>query len=196
MFERLSDSWERLGQRERRLLSLLGITGVLCAILYVGFMIQDGLSELDEHNEDTRSVLASLESRREELIEAQSKQNAAVGMIGEEPIALATYLEKVALEVGVQIRNQADKPTTAKGKFHEHQAQITLFDVTLDQLARFLRGIETQSPIVVVSSLKVNRSTLQKEKIDRVEMVVSTFARAPAKKAAAPAAPAGEEATP
>ena len=59
-----------------------------------------------------------------------------------------------------------------------------------------LNGIETQSPIVVVQQLKVRRSALQKEKLDRVELVVATYARAQAAKKPAAAAPAEGEATP
>jgi type II secretory pathway component PulM len=192
MFDRLRDMWERLGPRERRLGGLLGVVLVVCGVLYVGFMIQDGLHDLERHNDDTRAILATLHNRREELIEARSKQGETTAMIGDEHPALPTYLEKIAGEVGVQIRAQTEKPTVARGKFHEHQTQITLFDVTLDQLARLLRGIETQNPSVVTQRLQVKRSALQKEKMDKVDLTVATFSRATptTKKPAAPAAEA------
>ena len=196
MFDRLRDFWERMGPRERRLASLMAVVVVAVGVLYVAFTIQDGLSAIERRNDDTRAVLQTIASRHDELIEARSKQGETVAMIGEEAPSLATYLEKIAGEVGVQIRAQAEKPTVAKGKFHEHATQLTLYDVTLDQLARFLRGIETQSPIVVVQQLKVRRSALQKEKLDRVELVVATYARAQAAKKPAAAAPAEGEATP
>jgi type II secretory pathway component PulM len=190
MFERLSDMLERMGPRERRLLGLLGVVGVSVAVLYVAFLVQDGLHALERYNDDTRSVLATLDSRREELIEARSKQGETVAMIGDEAQALPTYLEKVGSETGVQIRAQAEKPTVAKGKFHEHSTQISLFDVSLEQLAQFLRGIETQSPVVVTQRLLVKRAVMQKERLDRVEITVATYSRAPARRAATPAGPA------
>src|SRR5690349_2398349 len=103
MLERLTDYWERMGQRERRLASILGSVAIICGVLYVGFMIQDGLSELERHNDDTRAVLQSLDSRRDELLEAKSKANEVVAMIGEDPTPLNTYLEKIGGEVGVPI---------------------------------------------------------------------------------------------
>jgi type II secretory pathway component PulM len=192
MFERLREFWERMGPRERRLASLAGFVVVGVAVLYVAFMIQDGLAAIERRNDDLRAVLTSLANRHDELVEARSKQGETVAMIGEEAQSLAPYVEKIGGEVGVQIRAQAEKPTVAKGKFHEHATQLTLYDITLDQLARFLKGIETQSPTVVVQQLKVRRSTLQKEKLDRVEMVVATYSRAPARRpaGAAPATPA------
>lgn len=197
MFESLGDRWERLGSRERRLFTLLAVTGILCGILYAGFLIQEGLADLEKHNDDVRTVLVSLENRRDELIEAKSKQGEAVAMIGDEALALPTYLENVQTQAGVTIRNQSEKPTVTKGKFHEHGTEITLTDLNVDQLARFLRGIETQSQVVVTTSIKVTRSTIQKERIDRVQIVISTYARgkkAPAEKPAA--APPAEGAKP
>jgi type II secretory pathway component PulM len=197
MFDRLREMWERLGPRERRLGTMLGVVLVVVAVLYVGFMIQDGLHALERHNDDTRAILATLNNRREELIEARSKQGETTAMIGEEHTALPTYLEKIAGEVGVQIRAQTEKPTVARGKFHEHQTQITLFDITLDQLAKLLRGIETQSPVVVVQRLQVKRSSLVKEKLDKVDLTVATYSRAPAtvKKSEKPAAAPPAEGT-
>jgi type II secretory pathway component PulM len=190
MFDRLRDMWERLGPRERRLGALLGVVVVVCGVLYVAFMIQDGLHDLERHNDDTRAILATLNNRREELIEARSKQGETTAMIAEEHTALPTYLEKIAGEVGVQIRAQTAKPTVARGKFHEHALQVTLFDLSLEQLAKLLRGIETQSPVVVTQRVQIKRSALQKEKLDKVDLTIVTYSRAAAAKKPAAAAPA------
>lgn len=189
MFDNLRERWERLGPRERRMFALLGVVVVAVGVMYAVFTIQEGLADLEQHNEDTRAVLTTIASRRDELMEAKSKQGEVVAMILEEPTPLATYLDKVAGEVGIQIRARTPKPVTQKGKFHEHQTQITLFDITLDQLAKFLRGIETQSQVVVTQRMNVRRSSLTKEKLDKVDLTVATYSR-PNKKAAQPAAPA------
>jgi type II secretory pathway component PulM len=188
MFDNLRERWERLGPRERRMFALLGVVVVAVGVLYAVFTIQEGLADLARHNEDTRAVLTTIAGRRDELLEAKSKQGEVVAMIAEEPTPLATYMDKVAGEVGVQIRARTPKPVTQKGKFHEHSTQITLFDLTLDQLARFLRGIETQSQVVVTQRMNIRRSSLTREKLDKVDLTVATYSRP--KKAAQPAAPA------
>jgi len=78
MFDRLRERWERLGPRERRMASLLGVVLVAVAVLYAVFTIQDGLAELARHNDDTRAVLTTIASRRDELMEAKSKQGEVV----------------------------------------------------------------------------------------------------------------------
>lgn len=192
MLDRLREMWERLGPRERRLGALLSVVLVVVGALYVAFMILDGLRELQNHNDDTRAILMTLQTRREELIEARSKQGETVAMVGDEATPLPTYLEKVGSESGVQIRAQTEKPLVAKGKFHEHATQITLFDVSLEQLAKFLRGIETQSPVVVTQRINIKRSAMQKEKMDKVDITVATYSRAAATKPKAAAAEAAK----
>src|SRR6266568_2809973 len=177
MLERVRDTWERMGPRERRLASMLGFVVVVCLLGYVVFLINDGLNDLENRNADTRALLLSLETHRDDLAADRSKQGDAVAMIGEEAPPLSTYLEKVGAEAGVQIRAQTERPTQIKGKFHELATQIVLFDLNLDQLAKFLRGIETTSPIVVTRHLLIKRSALQKEKFDRVEITVATYQR-------------------
>lgn len=169
--------WDRLGPRERRLLGLLGVALVVCTVGYTGFLIQDGLATLEEQNAETRALLRMLEERREDLM--TEKKNDAVTLIGDEATPLATYLEKIASETGVTIKNQSEKPAVAKGKFQELSTEIRLVDVTLEQLAKFLRSIETTSPIVVTRHLSIKRSFMQKEKLDNVTIQVATYRRTP-----------------
>ncbi len=195
MLDRFRDWWERLGPRERRLASVFGVVVALCGLGYAGMSINDGLNELERKNDDTRALLASLEAHRDDLTADRSKQGDAVALIGEEAVPLSTYLEKVGGEAGVQIKNQTDRTPLIKGKFHEVATNIILYDLNVEQLAKFLRGIETTSPIVVTRHLIVKRSPLTKEKLDRVEVTVATYQRMKAG-AAAPAAPKPEEAKP
>ena len=194
MLDRIRDYWERLGPRERRLGGLLAVVLVVCLLGYAGFAINDGLNDLERKNDEARALLSSLEAHRDDLAADKGKQGDAVGLIGEEAQPLSTYLEKIGGEAGVTIKNQTDRPIQIKGKFQELATQIILFDLSIDQFGKFLRGIETTSPIVVTRHLVVKRSIMQKEKLDRVEITVATYQRA--KAAAAPAAAKPEEAKP
>jgi hypothetical protein len=193
MLDRLRDFWERLGTRERRLASLLGVVLIVCLLGYAAFAITDGLSEIERKNDDVRALLRTLEAHRDDLGPDRGQKGDPVAAIGDEATPLSTYLEKVAGEAGVQIKNQTDRPILIKGKFQELATQIILFDLTVEQLGKFLRGIETTSPIVVTRHLVVRRSPLVKEKLERVELTVATYQRARAGAAAA-AKPAAEEA--
>jgi hypothetical protein len=190
MLDRVRESFERLGPRERRLASWFGVVLVVCGLGYVGILIHDGLADLESQNDNTRYLLASLEERRDALMSEKSEQGRILALITEEAPAIGTYVEKIAGENGVQIKAQSEKPTTTKGKFHELSSEITFNDLTLEQLAKLLRGLETVNPIFVTQKLDIRRSTMQKEKIDRVTITLATYQRSKAAPAAPP--PAGE----
>lgn len=194
MFDRLTAFLERLGPRERRLAGWLAVVFVVVGLGYVGMLINDGLSNLEKQNSNTRLLLTSLAERRDQLTADKSKEGQVAAMIGDEAPALGTYVEKIAGENGVQIRQQSEKPIASKGRFKELSNEITLYDITVEQLAKLLHGLETTNPTVVTQRLDIKRSIMQKEKLDRVVVVVATYERAKAAKAAAEApAPAPAE---
>lgn len=194
MFDRLTAFLERLGPRERRLAGWLAVVFVVVGLGYVGILINDGLSNLEKQNSNTRLLLTSLSERRDQLTADKSKEGQVAAMIGDEAPALGTYVEKIAGENGVQIRQQSEKPVATKGRFKELSNEITLYDITVEQLAKLLHGLETTNPTVVTQRLDIKRSIMQKEKLDRVVVVVATYERAKAAKAAAEApAPAPAE---
>jgi len=197
MFDRLTAFWERLGPRERRLGAWLGVVVVVVALGYVAMLINDGLSNLEKQNSNVRLLLASLAERRDQIVESKSKQGEVTAMIGDEAPALGTYVEKIAGENGVQIRQQSEKPVAVKGRFKEVANEVTFYDITVEQLAKLLHGLETTNPTVVTQKIDIKRSIMQKEKLDRVVITVATYERAKAPKGEAPApAPAPAEAKP
>jgi hypothetical protein len=174
---RLRDWWEHLAPRERRLMSLLGITAVVCVFAFIGIMINNGLSELEKKNAAMRTALRTIDERRDVIVGASSQDSAVLAMIGDTAPPLATYLEGIEGEVGVQIRNSTERPALPKGKFKEHALQVTLYNVTLAELTEFLRKIETKSPAVVTQRIYVKRSSSSPDKMDRVEITVATWER-------------------
>jgi hypothetical protein len=157
-------------------------------------LINDGLSNLEKQNSNTRLLLTSLAEKRDQLTADKSKEGQVAAMIGDEAPALGTYVEKIAGENGVQIRQQSEKPVATKGRFRELANEITLYDITVEQLAKLLHGLETTNPTVVTQRLDVKRSIMQKEKLDRVVITIATYERAKAAKPAAEApAPAPAE---
>jgi type II secretory pathway component PulM len=178
MIDRLREWWERLAPRERKLMSALGVTAVLCVFGFIGFMINDGLDSLAAKNAAARQALGDLGEHRDELVAGDKAKVEPGAAIADEAPSLATYLEGIETEVGVKIRNSSEKPTLTKGKFHEKSVQVTLYGVTLAELADFLRRIETKTPGVVTQKLTIKRSSTQPESLDRVEITVATYERA------------------
>jgi PHD/YefM family antitoxin component YafN of YafNO toxin-antitoxin module len=180
MFERIGNWWERLEVREQRLVMVLAFAVLATGLGYAAFMVSDGLTSLSDGNDEVRQALQTLAQRKAEIIEARTRGPEVA--IGDEPTPLASYLERIGGEVGITIRAQTDKPIVTKGKYHEVALQITFNDITLEQLANFLKQVETQSPTVVTQRMYAKRALMSKEKLDRVEITVATYARTKAER--------------
>jgi len=174
----LRDKWERLSQRERTMVGAMGVTFVIMVTLIVGFLITDGLSTMEEHNADMRQALRDLDTQRDNYIRLRAKTAQMETRLGSQPVQLQGYVENAAKEAGVEISDSSDRQAAAAGKkFVERSVALHLKPVTLDQLTRFMKAIETGRSLVVVKELEVRTRDDKHEQLD-VDMAVSTYDRA------------------
>ena len=180
----LRDKWERLSQRERTMVGAMGVTFVIMVTLIVGFLITDGLSTMEEHNADMRQALRDLDTQRDKYIQMRAKTAQMETRLGSQPVQLQGYVESAAKEAGVEISDSTDRPAAAAGKkFIERTVDLHLKPMTIDQLTRFMKAIETGRSLVVVKELSVRTRDDKHEQFD-VEMSVSTYERDTGKGAA------------
>jgi len=171
----LRDRWERLSQRERTMVGAMGVTFVVMVTLIVGFLITDGLSSMEERNADMRQALRDLDTQRDKYLLMKAKTAQMETRLGSQPVQLQGYLESAAKEAGVEIPEQSERPVAPAGKkFVQRTVDLRLHAVTLDQLTKFMKAIETGKSLVVVTSLAVRTRDDKHQQLD-VDMSVSTF---------------------
>jgi len=176
MFDSLRDRWEHMAVRERRLVALLGITGIIVLFLFVGLRIRKGLDAIADENAAMRTALQRVDEHRDELAAGGGVKEDVLAQIGTEAPQLGTLLETIGRDTGVTIRDSTAKAPVLRGKFQERSVQITASNVTVPQLVDFLQRIETR-PTVVTQRIKLHRSAADKERFDRVEITVATWER-------------------
>ena len=191
MFEaqlgRLRERWERLSARERTLVSAAGVTFVATTTIIVGFLIIDGLAALEEHNADARQALHDLETQREGYLKAKAKAAQLETRMGKTPVQLQGFLEQVGKDAGVEIPASDEQAAQPAGKqFQERSVTLRLKQVSLENLTKFMRGIETGPNLVVVTGLTI-RTRDDKHQDLEVEMTVTTYDRVTEKKDKGPA---------
>jgi type II secretory pathway component PulM len=173
----LRDKWERLSQRERTMVGAMGVTFVLMITLIVGFLITDGLASMEERNSDMRQALRDLDTQRDVYLRNKAKTAQIETRLGSQPVQLPAYLEAAAKDAGIDIPDQDELPASPAGKkFIERTVHLRLHAVTLEQLTRFMKAIETGKSLVVVTQLEVHTRDDKHEQLD-VEMWVSTYER-------------------
>ena len=174
--EILRDKWEHMEVRERKLLSLLGATGVFCVFAFIAMTIGDGLDAIDQANQERRDALDNLQVLR---IQKASVVKGPKVKIGKEAPSLSTYLEGIATEVGVSVPNYQPQPTQPQGKYEKISMNMDLREVTLLELAEFMEKVETNNKTVVITNLKIEKSRRDQEKLRKASMTVSTYRKAP-----------------
>jgi type II secretory pathway component PulM len=179
--ERINDlrgRWERLSDRERRMVGGLGLAVVAVVVLGIGVSIANGLSDLEDTNADMRTALHDIESQRDAFLHAKAKTAQLEVRIGHGQVQLQGFLETAAKDAGVEIAETSERQPAAAGKkYTERAVDLRLRKVGIDALAKFLRKIETGPNLVVVTALDVRTRDDKHEDLE-VEMTVSTYEHA------------------
>jgi len=173
--DNLRDRWEGISPRERKLVLLLGGAAVLIVFLYLATSIRDGLSALETRNARTRRALAALADIR--VRGEVAKPNDPAALITTEAIKLESYLTRVAGKVNVTIPSYTPRPSVPKNGYVTHAGQVDLRDLTITQVKGLLEAIETDSKVVMVTSLTLSRNFRDKEKLD-LKMEIATYSKA------------------
>ena len=147
-------------------------------VVWLGLEISDGLSTRERKVARMRKALVVLQDLR--LRGGQEKPDEDVlAQMTTTLVPLETYVSAAAEKVGIAKPNVTPRPAILKDGFQSQTVQFEVRDVTLVQLKDLLEGLETQSKLVVVTFLKIDRKFREeeKEKLD-ARLEVSTFARA------------------
>lgn len=178
----LRGRWERLSDRERILVSGLGVAAAAVVIAGLALAISGGISDLEDENADMRQALKDIDAHRDAYQIAKAKTAQLEVRMGAGGVQLQGFLEAAAKEAGVEIAEQTERPAQAIGKkYVERAVDLRLRKVPLEELTKFLRRVETGPNLVVVTSLNI-RSRDDKHLDLEVEMSVSTYEHAPPEK--------------
>jgi hypothetical protein len=187
--------WGRMSARERRLISILAGSFVLCGVALVAYLMVDSLQTMAQENQDMRAAISDIAKHSDEYRDAKAKVEAQRSRIGEEPAQLAADLEAAAKEAGIQIPETSDRPEAPAGKrYVERSLDVKLRKVDLKSLATFLSKVETGKSLILVTRLQIRRSFGGDGTDVDVDLTATTYERLKdgSKKPAAKGAAAGK----
>jgi hypothetical protein len=178
--ERARDFWDRISPRERGLVVIAAVAVPLTIVIWLAMSIGDGLSSMETRNDRMRKalvVLADLKARGPR----QPVDDVLAGM-PVEPLGLETYLTNAATTAGFVLKGTTPRTPITRNGFVTSSVTLTVSDVTIDQLKRFLQEVETKSKYVAITRLELTRKNYKdKDKID-ASLEVSTCAKEAVKK--------------
>jgi type II secretory pathway pseudopilin PulG len=169
--------WNRMAPRERRLASILGAVVVVGIVAAVAVLTVQSLAEIRDSNDAARDALGAIAKHRDEFQAAKNKMAAQEARIGHEPPQLAADLEAAAKEVNIAIPETQSRPAVPVGKrYLEHSVDVTLRQVDLLSLSKFLNRVESGRRLIVVSRMSLKRAFAEGEKLN-VSLTATTWER-------------------
>jgi hypothetical protein len=132
------------------------------------------------------AVLAELKARG-----PQQPVDDVVSGMPLEPISLETYLSNAAHTAGFVLKGTTPRTPVTRNGFVTSSVTFNVSDLTIDQLEKFLQGVETKSKYVAVTHVDITRHDYKgKDKLDAA-LEVSTYSKEPAKKSEGSGSDAG-----
>jgi general secretion pathway protein M len=190
-----SREWNRMAPRERRLVSVLAGAVVAVLVAVVALLTVQTLNEIRDTNDAARTALADIAKHRDEFLEAKGRMLAQEVRIGTETPQLAADLDAAASESGIQIPESAPRPAVPVGRrYLEHSVDVTLRQVDLLSLSKFLSKLETGRRLIVITRMNIKRTFAEGEKLN-VSLTATTYERVNEAKRKAAGAPAPRERT-
>jgi type II secretory pathway component PulM len=178
--EHARDFWDRISPRERGLVLIAAVAVPLTLVIWLGMAIGDGLSSMEARNDKMRkalNVIAELKARG-----PQQPVDDVVNGMPVEPLSLETYLTNAAQTAGFVLKGTTPRNPTTRNGFVTNSVTLSVSDLTLDQLEKFLQAVETKSKYVAITRLDITRRDYKgKDKLDAT-LEVSTYAKEAAKK--------------
>lgn len=163
----VSRSWNRLAPRERRLLSVAGGVVGLLVVAVLAFITMQSIDDMEAENTEAREALAAIAQHRDGYLDAKMRMQSQEMRIGNEPPQLAADLEAAAREVGIQIPETVAQPAVPAGRrYLEHSVMVTLRQVDLLSLSKFLSRVETGARVIVVSRMSIKRHYSEGDKLN------------------------------
>jgi general secretion pathway protein M len=184
----------RLEPRERRLLNLMFVVFIVVVLVLIPLGLAAVVGARRSDNEQLRATVEAIESARQAVAEAEAQRDAIAARYRMPAPALASLLDGMARQSGIEIPESQDRAPTPHGKqFEERSTKILLRKVGMLGLAQFMERIEKSPYPVIVSRLNIRKRSTEPDSFD-VEMIVSAFDRkASEKKEPAANKPAKEQ---
>lgn len=189
---------DKLEERERKLLTLLGVVAGVILVLVVPVAIVMSLSTKKAENDEYRAVLSAIEDARATIDERKARKDAVLAKYADPAPALAGFIEQAAKAHELSAADTQDKPETPHGKHYtERQTVVKMHRIGLKGFVEMLQQIETSGHPVAITRLNIKPRPNEPDQYE-IELGVSAYDRKNDKgevkpAASASAAPEGEE---
>lgn len=196
-FANMMQSYERLSTREKVLVGGLVAGVVVTALVLTWMIVGNQINELEQKNASMQSTLSQVMARKDKFLQEKSRLDADRKRLENNDIKLVKLMEDQAGAQGIQIEefkearrfltenarrtkkkggDKADAPAGPKVKDLVEESQtVTIHNLSVDQLSRFMAAMEARSEPVKVTRLNIQTQQSDRTKLREVRMTVATY---------------------
>lgn len=151
----LRDSWEKLSDRERRLLSISsGVFGAVLIFVAV-WTTSSAVAEVEEERDDIRKVLADIDRAADSLQKRAAERAAVEARFRNKAPALAAFVEGKAKEQGLEVRQVLEEPQKDVNGYRRQSVRVSFQGASLRPVVRLLTSISEENLPIAVDRIHV-----------------------------------------
>jgi general secretion pathway protein M len=182
--EALRDYWEKLSDRERRMLSIMGGSVLTLLVFVVVWTTSAAVSEVEDERDAIRAVLADIDRAADLLAKREAERRALEARYQIKAPALAAFVESKAKDQGLELRNSFEEPEKTVNGYRKQGVRVGFSGVSLRPVMHLLAAIESEASPLAVERLVIEHYT--PGDTYKIDLGVSAF-DAPKKKSGASA---------
>lgn len=183
LIDRLRGIWDGLNEREKGMVTVLGVIAAACLLALPLFLTARKNAEIADDNVQLRAALELIGGRRAQLVQLAEARKAASQRYARHTPPLGTFLEGKAKEQKLTIREITDQPEKVSGNYKRRSVRASISDVGLTGLVELLDGIVRSEYPVAVDQVQIEH--YQPGDSYRFKLGVLTFDRKEGKAAGA-----------
>jgi general secretion pathway protein M len=166
-----------MNDRERRLVGILAVVGVLVLICALPLGLEIFLHSQGADNDDLRQAIADVQDARGRVRERQQRKDAIAARYGQKAPPLAGFLEQTARAQKLEVTEATPLPDVPHGKrYTEHGTNIHLKKAGMQPIAKFLEALENSGYPLAITRLNVRKRSGEPDSYD-VEVGVASYDR-------------------
>jgi general secretion pathway protein M len=154
-FDALRDYWEKLSDRERKMLSAMGGVLLTVIVFVTIWTTTSAVAEVEEEREGIRRVLADIDRAGDLLAKRHAERLAIEARYQLKAPALAAYIERKAKEQGLEVRQVSEEPEKVINGYRRQSVRVSLSGVSLRPIMHLLAAIEQEPAPMAIERLVI-----------------------------------------
>ncbi len=150
--------FEGLNDRERKLMALLGLVGVLIFVVLPMYMVLDSITEREAENREIMALLRDLDQQGDDLLRRKAERDAVWNLFRQSAPALGGFLETQARSRSLSLREVTDQPDQDVGGFTRRRVNAQIPNADIEPMMTMLETIENSEFPVSISRIEADRA--------------------------------------